>query len=187
MISLAELKTFLKITDSTQDDQLNQAINSAKGFIASYVWYSLELDTAMIAEFFTSSKEFYLNRRWINSVSSIQYADDEFDPSFTTYNESTDQKVFLDKWVVRTRDVLWPFTRITYSLWYISWNCPEDLTTANLEIASTYFKKMWEISMQDLNSESVDWDQISFKWISGSISESSLVILDNYKQYDFSS
>tara|TARA_R110000744_G_scaffold92466_2_gene179020 strand:- start:202 stop:315 length:114 start_codon:yes stop_codon:yes gene_type:complete len=37
MISLAELKTYLKITDVSQDDQLNQAIDLAKGFVASYV------------------------------------------------------------------------------------------------------------------------------------------------------
>lgn len=189
MISLDELKIFLKIDawDTSKDDQLNQAIDSAKGFIASYVWYPLELNTAMIAEFCWITSEFYLKRRHINSVTNIQYADDQFNPSWTTYNDTNNQRVFLDKGVVRTRDRIWPFIEITYSFWYDVGSCPDDLKAANLEIASTYYKKMGEIAMQDVNSESVDGDQISFKWIVWTISESSLTILDNYKEYGFSS
>lgn len=187
MISLAELKTYLNITNTDKDDQLNQAIDLAKGFIASYVWYSLELNTWMTAEFFNSSNEFFLARRWINSVSDIKYADDKFDPDFTSYNVLTDQKVFLEKWLVQTRDCIGPYTVITYSFGYDVWSCPDDLTAANLEIASTYYKKQWEISQQDVNSESVDWDQISFKAIKWAVPETALVILDKYMEYDFSS
>ncbi len=187
MITLAELKTFLKITNSDSDDQLNQAINSAIGFIASYVWYSLELNETTVATFHWTTNLFELKRVNINSISDISYYEDEFDPSYTTYNDAENQRVWLDKWLVKTREAIGPFVTITYSFWYDDTTCPDDLKTANLEIASTYFKKMWEISMQDLNSESVDWDQISFKWVSWTITESSLSILDNYKSYEFSS
>ena len=186
MISLAELKTYLKITDVSQDDQLNQAIDLAKGFVASYVWYSLVLNTTTVAEFCWETNQFYLKRKGINSVSLIEYYEDEFNPAYISYNVTTDRRENLELGYIKTRDYIWPFVKITYSFGYTDWTCPQDLKTANLEIASSYYKRQWAISMNDMNSESVDGDTISFKAISWSISESSLSILDNYIYYDFS-
>lgn len=188
MISLAQFKIFLKIDawDTSKDDQLNQAINLMKGFVASYVWYSLELNASMLGEFRCSSNEFHLARRPVNGVSKIEYFDDEYDPTKTEYTITGNTNLLLEKGIVRTRDVIWKFVTITYSFGWDENTAPESLQAACMEIAAAYYKKMGEISMNDLNSESVDGDQISFKWVAGSISQDSLTVLDNYKDYGFS-
>ena len=165
MISLAELKTYLKITDVSQDDQLNQAIDLAKGFVASYVWYSLVLNTTTVAEFCWETNQFYLKRKGINSVSLIEYYEDEFNPAYISYNVTTDRREFLDLWLIKTRDYIWPFVKITYSFGYTDWTCPQDLKTANLEIASSYYKRQWAIqTLIQVWNKSSFWAWASVTW-----------------------
>jgi len=187
MITLAELKTYLKIDDITQDDQLNLAIQNATGFLTAYLWYSLELDAAKIALFYGYDTQFDLKFAHINSVSTIKYATDEFDPSWTTYSDTaTDFKVFLERWLVKTRDSIWPHVEITYSFWYDDATCPDDLKAILFDVAAMNFKSMWEVSMWDLKSETVDGDSITFKDITWSLSTNALLLLDKYKLYEFS-
>lgn len=187
MITLANFKIYLKITDSTQDDQLNLAISNANGFLEAYLGYDLTLDAAKVA-FFSSQykKSFELCNTNINSVSQIRYASDEFDPDWIAYNTTTNFKVYLERGLVNTRDSIWPYTEITYSFWYDDSTCPNDLQSILYDIAAMSFKSMWEISMWDLKSENVDGDSITFKDITWSLSTNSLILLDKYKQYGFS-
>lgn len=104
MLELSDLKTYLKITDSSKDNQLNLAISNAKGFLKAYLGYSLELDAARVASFYGNDTQFELPHVNINSVSAIKYADDEFDPQWTNYNTETNFKVFLERGLVKTRD-----------------------------------------------------------------------------------
>lgn len=187
MITLANLKTYLKISDSSQDDQLNLAITNAKGFLEAYLWYSLELDASKIAIFYWYDNEFELKHININSVSDISYTDDEFDPTWTTYNDSTNQKIFLERGLVKTRDKIWPVVQITYSFWYNDGTCPKWLATILYDVAAMNFKSMWEIAISDLNAETVDGDQTSFKNIVWQLSPNAIALLDTYKLYGFSS
>ena len=109
MITLAELKIYLKIDswDTSKDDQLNLAISNAKGFLEDYLWYSLELDEEKKGLFYGYDNQFEVKHVDINSVSQIRYTDDEFDPTWTNYNDSTNYKVFLDRWLIKTRDKIW--------------------------------------------------------------------------------
>lgn len=186
MITLANLKTYLKITDSTQDNQLNLAITNAKWFLEAYLWYSLELDAAKIAIFYWYSCEFELKFAHINAVSKIETSDDEFTDVWTEYTITNNSKVFLDRWLVKTRNSLWPITKITYSFWYNDATCPEDLAAILYDIAAMNFKNMWQIGLWDLNAETVDGDQISYKSVSWTLSENTRALLDKYKQYGFS-
>ena len=191
MLELADLKTYLKITDSASDNQLNLAISNAKGFLKDYLWYSLELDASRKAIFYWYSNSFNLKFTDINSISDISYADDEFDPDFTTYNTATNYKVFTDLGLVKTRDKLGPYIEITYSFGYDSGESatnptPSGLKAILLDVSAMYFKNMGEISQSDVKSETVDGDNITFKDIVWTLSPNALALLDNYKIYGFS-
>lgn len=186
MITLENLKTYLKISDTSQDNQLNLAITNATWFLEAYLWYSLELDEAKIAIFYWYSSEFELNFSHINAVSKIETTDDEFTDLWTEYTMTNNSKVFLDRWLVKTRNSLWPITRITYSFWYDDTSCPDDLANILYDIAAMSFKNMWTIGLWELSSETVDWDQISYKAISWTLSDNSRILLDKYKLYGFS-
>ena len=191
MLELADLKTYLKITDSASDNQLNLAISNAKGFLKDYLGYSLELDASRKAIFYWYSNEFNLKYTKINGISDISYADDEFDPDFTTYNISTNYKVFNDVGLVKTRDKIGPYIEITYSFGYDSGEeavnpTPSGLKAILLDVSAMYFKSMGEISQADVKSETVDGDNITFSDISWKLSPNALALLDNYKIYDFS-
>ena len=186
MITLANLKKYLKITDSSQDDQLNLAISNATWFLMAYLGYSLELDAAKVAIFHWYDNEFELKFAHINGVSDIKYTDDEFNPSWTTYNTATNQSIYLDRGVVKTRDTIWPIVHITYSFWYDDGTCPKDLAAILYDVAAMNFKSMWEVSMWDLKSETVDGDQLVFKDIVWQLSPNAIVLLDKYKLYGFS-
>lgn len=187
MISLENFKKYLKIenTDTSQDDQLNLAISNANWFLEAYLWYSLELDAAKIVFFDWYKSSFELNHVNINEVSAVEVTDDEFTPSRAA--TTVDFRTYEDKWQVKTRDAIWPLVRITYSFWYTDVTCPNDLQAILYDVAAMNFKSMWEISIWDLKSESVDGDQITFKDITWSLSPNALVLLDKYKQYEFSS
>lgn len=186
MITLANLKTYLKITDTSQDDQLNLAISNAKGFLEAYIWYSLELDAAKVAVFHWYSSSFDLNNVNINSVSKIEYDDDEFNPSWTEYADTNNFNVYADAWLIKTRDKIWPIVQITYSFWYDDTTCPVDLKAVLYDLAATSFKNMWELWMSDLKAETVDSDSVTFKDIAWGLSANAKIILDKYKNYGFS-
>lgn len=185
MITLAELKIFLGITDTSKDDILNQAIKNAMGFLEGYLMYSLELNESKIAFFLWELGHFELKETNINSISTIKYWEDEFNETLTTYTGK--KRVYETQWFVKTQECIWPFTEITYSFGYDDTTCPQDLQTALLEIASSYYKSSWEISLSDVKSESVDGDSVTFSDMRGSISDKSITILNKYKQYAFSS
>ena len=188
MITPAGLKTYLKITDCDQSVNISLAISNAKGFLEAYLWYDLELNASRIAFFWSQyRKQFQLDFTNINSVSEIKYASDEFNPTWIAYDTAEDFKVYLDEWVVRTRDCIWPFTQITYSFWYDEDTCPNDLKAILYEIAAMSFKNMWEIAIWDLNSETVDGDSVAFKATVWSLSPNASILLDKYKIYEFSS
>lgn len=191
MLELTDLKTYLKITDSSSDNQLNLAISSAIGFLKDYLWYSLELDEARVAIFYWMSNAFEFKMKDIIGVSQIKYAIDEFAPSFITYTMANNSKVFLERWLVKTRDYIWPYTEITYSAGYDSGETPTNPTPAGLkaillDISAMYFKNMGQVSIWDIKSETVDGDSIAYKDVVWSLSENALTLLDSYKLYDFS-
>lgn len=185
MITNAELKNYLKITDSTQDTQVTIAVANAIGFVADYLWYSLALwDRTEV--FLKTSNIFDLRFTNINSLVSIKYADDEFNPDWVAYSTSTDFKTDLEKWQVKTRDNIWPVVEIKYSFWYTDLTCPKWLKAILYDLWAMYFKSMWEIAMWDLKSESVDWDKIDYKDIVWQLSPNALDLLNKYKMYGFS-
>lgn len=186
MITLAELKTYLKIdsNDSSKDSQLNLAITNAKGFLEWYLMYSLELNATKIAFFNWKYNSFELKETRINSVSKIESWEDEFE-DLTEYTWK--KRVDLERWLIKTQETLWDFVQITYSFWYDETTCPGDLKMALLEIWAMHFKNMWRVWMWDLKSESVDWDNVVFKDVTWKLSDNSYIILNKYKQYDFSS
>ena len=192
MITLANLKKYLKITDDTQNDQLNLAIDNAIWFLTAYLWYSLELDAAKVAIFHWYDNQFELKHTNINAVSDIKYTDDEFNPTWTDYNDATNQSIYLNRGVVKTRDSIWPITKITYSFWYEAdgaeavYPTPKDLAAILYDVAAMNFKSMGEVSMWDLKSETVDGDQLVFKDIVWQLSPNAIALLDKYKIYDFS-
>lgn len=185
IITLAELKTFLNITDTSKDDLLNQAINNADGFVEGYLWYSLLLNEWLQAIFLGILDQFELRETNINSVSKIEYWEDEFDETLTEYTGK--KRVYEQQGLVKTQECVWPFTQITYSFGYDDTTAPQDLKTAYLEIASTYYKSSWETSAGDVRSETVDGDSISFSDTRWKISDKSMTILNKYKIYAFSS
>lgn len=184
LITLADLKTFLNISDTSKDDLLNQAIENAEGFVEGYLKYSLQLKNDLVAIFIWNLNNFELRETRINSVSKIEYWEDEFDETLTEYTGK--KRVYEQQGLIKTQDCIWPFTQITYSFWYDENTCPQDLKTALLEIASAYYKSTWEVSSWDVKSETVDGDTISFSDVRGKISDKSMIILDKYKIYDFS-
>lgn len=185
MITLINFKKYLKISWDAEDDQLNLAISNAKGFLKWYLWYSLELNASKVANFcWKYSSSFELPFININSVSTIKHWEDEFDDSLETYAWSN--RVYNERGLVRLKDAIGPFVEITYSFWFDDASCPEDLKVALYEIAANQYKSMWKVSLWDIKSESVDWDQIVFKDLVWELSPKTVSILNNYKMYEFS-
>ena len=187
MITLDEFKKYLKIdlSDTSKDNQLNLAILNASWLLEWYIWYSLALDESKVAFFNWRWDTFELKDTKINSISTIKYWEDEFDDSLTTY--SWKKKVYEARWLIKTQEEIWDVVEITYSFWYDETTCPVDLKMAFYEMSATSYKNMWEVSMWDLKSESVDWDSVTFKDFTWKISENARIILNKYKRYDFSS
>lgn len=183
MITIDELKTFLKIEWNESDDQLEQAIQNSLWFLEDYLGYSLELDEWRIASFCKRDKEFDLPFVNINWVSKVESWEDEF-LSLVEYVGL--KKVYEEKGLVKTQETVWPYVEITYSFWYDDETCPDGLKAILFDIASTNFKNMWLNSLKDIQSETVDGDQIVFKSISGTLSEDSVALLNKYRQYGFS-
>lgn len=189
MIELSDLKTSLDISDSSKDNQLNLAISNAKGFVKDYLWYSLEYSATRVASFFWNSQSFDLPFTGVFAVSTIEQGDDEFS-TLTAY--SWDKKVYKEEGLVKTKLSVGPYTEITYAFWYDSGASANNPTPAGLKavllsIASKSYKNMWEVSMGDMKSETVDGDTITLKdTILNGLSETEMNILDNYKRYGFS-
>lgn len=183
MITLEELKTYLKIEWNWSNDQLEQAIQNALWFLENYLWYSLELNEERIASFCKRDKEFDLPFVYIDWVSKIESWEDEFS-SLVEYNWN--KKVYEERGFVKTQEVVGPYVEITYSFWYDSTTCPIWLKAILFDIASMSFKNMWMNALKDIQSETVDGDQIVFKSLSGTLSEDSIALLNKYKMYGFS-
>lgn len=186
MITLEDLKKYLKIlsSDTSQDNQLNLAIWNAIWFLESYIWVSLELNSSKIAFFDWEAYEFELPDVYINSLWKIEYADSKFEETFVeyTWNKFVDK----DRWFIETEESVGPFVKVTYSFWYDDSTCPGDLKMALLDIASIQYKKMWKIWIDNIKSETVDWDQIILKDLAWVVSDNTLIILDKYRRYGFS-
>ena len=187
MITLQELKKYLRIdsSDTSKDNQLNLAISNASWLIEWYLWYSLTLDGSKVAIFNWKWDSFELDDTKINSVSIIKYWEDEFDDTLSLYEWA--KKVYEQRGLIKTKELIGPYVEITYSFWYDSETVPGDLKMAFYEISATIYKNMWEVSMWDLKSESVDWDSVTFKDFTWGLSENARIILNKYKRYDFSS
>ena len=141
MITLENLKIYLKLSWSSSDDQLNLAISNAKGFLKAYLWYDLELDASRVASFcWEYASHFELPFTSINSVSKIDVWEDEFDASLEEYTWAN--RVYKERWLVRTQERIGPYVEITYSFWYDEDTCPEDLKVALYEIAAAQFKSI---------------------------------------------
>jgi Phage gp6-like head-tail connector protein len=75
IVSLSEFKTYLGITDNSQDSLLQLLLDSAQSSVESFTGRKFEADLTDITEIFdgNAQKEIFLNKYPIISLTSVDY------------------------------------------------------------------------------------------------------------------
>ena len=169
MITLAELKSYLWITDDTQDDIIQIYVDSANEYITNYIWRNITQADYTEYEDWDWQRTIILKNYPVNSITSFQVNSWTIE---TPEREDVDDyklvpeegKIFLTFYLNRW----FQNYKIEYNAWYDT--IPWDLKLAWLKIAWSYYNDSdW------IKTESVAWDSITF-W-----RENDLNILNLYK------
>lgn len=177
MITLAELKTYLGISWTDQDDLLQIFVDSANDWVKSYLGKNIKADDYVDIKNGDWQRYILLDNYPVNSITSFEYngwtldVADWVELDKSRYELDPDVgKIFLTFYKHRW----FQNYRISYNAWYTS--IPSDLKLATLKIASRYFNN---INSDGIQREKVAGDSITFE--SENISNDVLAILNNYK------
>lgn len=158
LISLAEFKTYKKITKTENDDQLNLIISSVSSLVKTYCGHSF-------IDYYSVNKEEYINiepgqhaillNEWpIKEVVSVELLDTD-----NTYAVLDSTYYFVDKAIdtIFMRSGYWPegygSVKITYKAGYTA--TPEEVKIATLDLVSHYFKEEYK-ERKSIGSSSID-------------------------------
>lgn len=182
MISNENIKTYLEITDSSQDSLIAVLKSKAIGYAESYIWYKLEAPDEAITEYVDiNGYQAFLTPYQNISISALQKnAWTKFEPSWENvdkYYFNEDLKAIELPYEITAKKYL----KATLTYWYASSGeeTPNDLKGALLEIIWAFFSANGE--KWRLKAETVDWDRTEF-W-ENKVPNSALLILDKYKAY----
>lgn len=183
LVSLAKLKNYLKITDTTNDTLLSSLVDQASVFIESYTGRKLEAQDYNVRMDGHGENEFLFPQYPINTLTSFQYNTGNIGiPVWENY--STDG-YFLD-----SETGIFSLTfGIHKGIKNIKVVCnagydtiPEDLQRACMQIATYYYSQAGKTTSQ-VKRERVDGAEIEYDTSIGGIEQDSYVILNKYKKY----
>lgn len=145
MITLTELKTYLKITDTSKDAFLQSCIDSSVKEIEDYC--NRKLTSGTYTEYLdgNSKSEMYLRNTPINSVTSISYFDgyDTYDDIFTVGDTTSNSILIIQQSnLIKLLKGYFFYAgckniKIVYTAGYTT--TPDDIKSVLLELASVKF------------------------------------------------
>lgn len=168
IITLSELKSYLGITDSSEDTVLQIFVDSANEYIKKYLWRNIAKDDYTEYKWWDWQRIILLDNYPVNSI-------DKFEKNEWTIDNPDWQSV--DAWdyelVPETGKLFLKFYtrrwfqnyKIVYNAWYDT--IPSDLKLAWLKIAGNYYNSK---SSDWIDRESVAGDSITYwKWESSEV------------------
>lgn len=177
LISIDTLKTYLSITDNTQDTILSIFANWASDYIETICWRKFQLDTYTELKNWAWQMDIVLENNPVKTITSVSYNSWTYENPIWTPIDKTAYNTDLKAWIVM---LVWTLPRwfqniqIIYEAWYE--NIPFDLQLAALKLAWMSYNKKWA---DWVTSESVWWDSISYSqaWMPDEV----LSILSKYQ------
>lgn len=165
IITVAELKVYLWITDSAQDALLALFVSWANDYIESYCWRSFASSTLTELYDWKAQQDLVLKNFPITSITSISYNTWTLQTPIRTLFDVTTRRANLQTGVV---SFYWYVPRgfqniqVVYIAWYAT--VPWDLKMAAFKLA------WWQYNTRNsdwVTSESVWWDSVSFNtaWV----------------------
>lgn len=181
LITLQQLKDYLKIIDSSQDSLLTSAIEQASSFINSYTKRKLEAQDYNVRLDGHGEDEFIFPQYPVNTLTSFQYNSGTMGtPAWVDYN--VDQ-YFLDNETGVFSLTFWiqkgiKNIRVVCNAWYNP--IPEDIQRACIQVAVYYYSQAGKTTSQ-VKKEQVDGASIDYDTTIWGIEQDTYNILDKYK------
>lgn len=186
MITSAELKTFIGLTNTNYDNAIAQIVNGVNKFVENYC--SNKLITGNVEEYFDDEDidedgNLYLGNR-VNLSALKLYRNDgtEFVPSWTEV-PATEFVSYLDEGrlsvdvagLLLSGRKAW---KATYTAGYVIAQAPEELKLACLKLAGAVYNKR---KAEGESSESLEGASVNF---AGSMSDEIKMLLSKYKSFE---
>lgn len=177
IVNLTEFKSYLWITDTSQDTLLNILLDSANDFVESYIGRELTAQAYTQYQDWNWQREIILDNYPVNSITSFKLNEWTLDvPDYQPVDAST-YKLSPKVWTILLNFYMRRWFQnyeIVYNAWYTT--MPWDLKLATLKLAAWYYNKR---TSDWIKSETVAWDSIWFD--TTEISNDVLIILNNYR------
>jgi len=177
LATLADVKSYLSISDTTQDTLLTSLLTSADAFVKSFTGRDFEQKTYTHLFNWKWENKLILKQYPVISLTSFKYNTGSFSvPNYVSFYIDT-YKVDPEVWQIWTMFNIPKWIQniqVIYSAWYV--NIPEEIKQAVIKLTATYFnwsKTDW------LVSESIDWASLTYE--KNSIPTDILLILNRYK------
>jgi len=167
MITLSELKAYLGISWSDQDNLLGLFVNSANWKVKSILWYNPTAQTYTNIKINGNGQNTFITKeRPLNSVTSLQYKED------VTFNNVTDPYLFNSNWVINLEFLLYKWFanyQITYNAWYASDSVElAHINMIALQYASMLYSTRWSngVKRESVSGDSIEFvDTFDFSWL----------------------
>lgn len=177
LISIETLKTYLSITDNTQDKILSIFANWASDLIETMCWKKFSLDEYTELVDWAWQMDIVLKNNPVTEVESVSYNSWTYENPIWTPIDKTAYNTDLKAWIIMLVGVLprwFQNIQVIYTAWYE--NIPFDLQLATLKLASMSYNKR---GADWVTSESVWGDSIAY-WLTA-IPDDVLSILSKYQ------
>ena len=175
--TLAEFKSYLWITDSSQDTVLQLIIDWANKTIVNYIGRNIESDDYIEYIDWNAQNSILLENYPVSGLTKIENNTWTLDNPVWEEVESSSYKLSPNDWrIFLLFNLIRGFQnyKITYTAWYTT--IPADLKLATLKLASNTYN-----TQDGIKSESVNWDRLEFIT---SMSNDVISILNSYKDLD---
>ena len=183
LVSLAKLKSYLQITDNTNDTLLSSLIDQASVFIESYIGRKLEAQDYDVRMDGHGENEFLFSQYPVNGLTDFKY--NTWSIWTPVWEDYSADDYFLD-----SETGIFSLTfgihkgikniRIVCNAGYEA--IPEDLQRACMQIATYYYSQAGKTTSQ-VKRERVDGAEIEYDTSIGGIEQDTYVILNKYKKY----
>lgn len=160
LATLVELKSYLGITDDSQDTLLTIFLESADSYIKQYTWRALE--SATFVEYINGNAqlEMIVKQYPITSVTTIERNVWDLATPVREVVENTVYEPDGNVWRIFFRSPLrrgFQNYKVTYVAWYAT--IPSDLKLACLKLAWSYMNTR---GTDWIKSETVNWDKLDY-------------------------
>lgn len=183
LITLQQIKDYLKITDNTSDALLTSAIKQAGDFIESYTGRKLEATDYTLRIDGNGQDELVLPHFPVNTLTSLSYNSGTLGTPVWTSFDANNYMVDSETGIVSLTFSLnrgIKNIRAVFNAWYTT--IPEDIQRATMQIATYYYSWAGKTTSQ-VKRERVDGAEIEYDTTIWGIEQDSYSILNKYKKY----